>query len=200
MEKRKFRFNVMLGSRSEQKSRAVSLFFHELVDLRPHTFDFQLYRTDTPSGVAKQPFGVEEIAFGAQNRARGAYDHLVKHYHSEGSEHVSFGIESGLIGSHDTGLYFDVAIVVLKTQSFGEFMAMTPGVVIPRQYVSEACIQGFHDTTYADVMLKLHPEATSHNIPLDPHGFLYPGSGGRSQYLKAGVFEVMTELLSKMLM
>lgn len=130
---------LMLGTTNEAKIRGVQMACEALRDelhlpalSQPATWTVQV-----ESGVDDHPLGFPMTVTGAQNRARAAYEHLIRTMGTPESDQVMMGIgvESGFIDV-DASLFtlynFDVCALFDGTHYF---LGISPGFEYPRRLV-----------------------------------------------------------------
>ncbi len=169
-----------LGSASRIKSGALVKAV-ELVGMSANTVGFLALA----SGVNAQPFGHEEIARGAHNRALGARDAF------PGS--CGVGIESGVVRGtndiiNDIDSWFDVAMVVVVLPDGREFMRWSKFTEVPEDIFLEARSRGFEKNTVGEVVAeKLGGSA------FDPHSTLTRGRISREKLLVDAIAAALAE-------
>ena len=112
---------ISIGTTSELKVRALEEATNKLA------IKAEILPVKTDSGVSKQPFGYDEIIFGAKTRANRAL--------TESNADIGVGVENGLVEINSD--YFDVACVYVISKNNTESMAFSPAILMPRWIINE---------------------------------------------------------------
>jgi inosine/xanthosine triphosphatase len=125
------------------------------------------------SAVSAQPFGLDEIVYGAKGRSAIESSGLV------------IGIESGIVSAGTT--YFDLAAVVLRDHGEIVGTSLTTGIVIPYDFVRESWAT-MPRRTVGSVMREL-----AGSDPTDGASYLTKGRYSRVDQIAAGVIAAFAQ-------
>lgn len=119
---------IVVGSTSALKLRGSEVAVQRIAVLREDFRNATVRGEDVASGVPNQPFGLEQMFAGAENRARGALA-------APGAD-VGIGIENGLVEIE--GRWYDPPAVVVISRKFMMLgRALGAALPIPTRMVDE---------------------------------------------------------------
>lgn len=114
---------IGIGTESSIKVRALEQAVHSL------GIDADIVPVKTPTNVSEQPYGYEDAVKGARNR--------MEHVLARESVDVAVGLESSLVYVESLGQWFDVAVVVAKTQLGHSGYAISTGYAVPAYMIKK---------------------------------------------------------------
>lgn len=146
---------IALGTVSELKIRAAKAALFKL-DIKAEIIPLK-----TPSGIANQPFGIEEISLGAKNRAIGALE--------QSGADISLGVESGLIKNDELGCWLEVAVAVVYTKDGSTYLAYSTAYPVPT-WVVESVRENHSEM--GEFIKRINPEAEKDPLKYFSNGYL----------------------------
>lgn len=160
--------NIVVGSTSPHKLDAVRLACGRL------EMAATIRGVRAVSTVPEQPFGLDQILYGARTRS------LV-----DDAADLVVGIESGIVSAGFT--YLDIAGVVMRRCGIIVGTALSPGVVFPNEFVQEA-MRTLPRRTIGQVMAE-----TVGSDPSDGAAFVTGNRYSRVEQLSAGVIAAFAQ-------
>lgn len=176
--------NVFVASRNHIKLEAVK----QAVTRRYPRTNIEVTGIKCPSGVNTQPFGMEEIIHGAENRLQELIEKL-KIKRIDLTSSILISIENGLVRP-DRHNYWDIGVVLLQTNGEETQVNTTKHITVPKKYVKKAKARGFDRTKYGQIIAEdqRNPELAS-----DPHTFLTNGQLSRQQTIEEAIAFLLEE-------